>query len=103
MPKIRIRIFEFMKVTAYVCSNLEEIEKNREESQRLGIDPYDYITPEYQEETTWMHVDDILRARTKNVNGELPCIIVYTSDGNAIILKKSKKLESDLDKQFNPK
>ena len=47
-----------MKVTAYVCSNLEEIEKNREESERLGIDPYDYITPEYQEETTWIHVDD---------------------------------------------
>ncbi len=92
-----------MKVTAYVCSNLEEIEKNREESERLGIDPYDYIAPEYQEETTWMHVDDILRARTKNVNGELPCIVVYTSDGNAIILKKSKKLEAALDKQFNPK
>jgi hypothetical protein len=50
-----------------------------------------------------MHVDDILRARTKNVNGELPCIVVYTSDGNAIILKKSKKLEAALDKQFNPK
>jgi len=103
VSNIRFCIFESMKVTAYVCSNLEEIEKNREESERLGIDPYDYITPEYQEETTWMHVDDILRARTKNVNGELPCIVVYTSDGNAIILKKSKKLEAALDKQFNPK
>ena len=69
---------------------------------RLGIDPYDYIYPEYQEETTWMHVDDILRARTKNVNSELACIVVYTSDGNSIILKKSKKLEAALDKQFNP-
>lgn len=89
-----------MRVTAYICSNIDEIERSREESERLGIDPYDYVTPEYQEETTWLHIDDILRARTKKVNGNLKSIVAYMSDGNMIVLKHSSDLEEALDNQF---
>ena len=89
-----------MRLTAYICSNIDEIERSREESERLGIDQYDHVAPEYQEETTWLHIDDILRARTKNVNGNLKSIVAYMSDGNMIILKHSADLEEALDNQF---
>jgi hypothetical protein len=51
-----------MRASTYICTNIEEIERVREENDKLNLpNPQPLPKPKYMESTGWFHVDDITR------------------------------------------
>lgn len=89
-----------MRATAFVCVNVDDIERVRINNERLSLPiPESVPDPIYEEETAWIHIEDISKAFTRRVNGRR-AIHVFMDDGTGMILLHTKMLEDMLDELF---
>ena len=90
-----------MRASTFICTNMEEIERVRQENENLSLPvPQPVPIPEYQEEVAWFHPDDVQRAYTKRINGYSAAILTMAG-GDIIAIKMSKAVEDMLDSMFS--
>ena len=90
-----------MRASTYICTNIEEIERVRQENEMLNLPvPQPIPEPVYQEETAWFYPDDVVRAYTKIINGNYAAILTMAG-GDIVPVKMSLEIERMLDGMFD--
>lgn len=89
-----------MRASTFICTNIEEIERVREENQRLDLPtPQELPKPRYQESIGWFYPEDIARAYTKNIHNT-SVVTLFFSDGTYMDIKMTSEIEFMLDSLF---
>jgi hypothetical protein len=89
-----------MRASTFICTNIEEIERIKEENQRLDLPfPQQLPKPEYQESIGWFHPEDIARAYTRHIDRTAVATLFF-SDGTYMDVRMTKEVEAMLDDLF---
>ena len=89
-----------MRASTFICTNIEEIERVKNENETLNLpSPQPLPEPVYEESIGWFHIEDVTRAYTRNVNGTATVTLLF-SDGTYMDIKMTKDIEDKLDAVF---
>ena len=89
-----------MRASTYICTNIEEIERVREENDKLNLpNPQPLPKPRYMESVGWFHIDDITRAYVRNIDNVSVASLMF-SDGTYMDIKMTSEVEDMLDVLF---
>ena len=89
-----------MRASTYICTNIEEIERVKEENEKLNLpNPQPLPKPTYEESVGWFHIDDVTRAYVRSMNGNAVASLMF-SDGTYMDIKMTSEVEDMLDILF---
>ena len=89
-----------MRAYTLVCTNIDEIDKIRDDNETLNLpSPIPIPEPKYEEAVGWFHQDDITRANTKTVDGKSVATLIF-SDGSYVMVTMTSEIEKMLDSVF---
>jgi hypothetical protein len=89
-----------MRASTYICTNIDEIERVKEENEKLNLpNPQPLPKPTYEESTGWFYQEDIQRACLRNIN-YVTVVTLFFSDGTYMDVKMTKEIEDMLDVLF---
>lgn len=89
-----------MRASTFICTNIEEIERVKEENRKLDLpNPQPLPEPEYEESVGWFHIEDVCRAYINNINKNSVVTLMFT-DGTYMDVKMTSEIEVLLDDFF---
>ena len=89
-----------MRVSTFICTNIEEIDKVKEENDNLNLpSPQPLPLPTYEESVGWFHIEDVTRAYTRTINNKAVAALMF-SDGSFMDVKMTLDMEKTLDTLF---
>ena len=89
-----------MRASTFICTNIEEIERIKEENEKLNLpSPQPLPTPTYEESIGWFHIEDVTRAYTRIVN-RMAVVTLLFSDGSYMDVKMTSEIEDMLNLVF---
>lgn len=88
-----------MRASTYICTNIDEIEKAEKENEKLNLPNPTTPTPKYEESIGWFHLDDVVRAYVRSMDGKSVASLMF-SDGTIMDIKMTSEVEQKLDLLF---